>query len=289
MRGSYDDLAWFVLGLLLMFVCMAGLGYALGYVVGTVSAGVFLVVDRKWDAGKRGDASSGDVEAEQATTASASAVPATGRWWLEWIVWSPLQWFWQGRNRPVRNAIALTFLAAVLFAIGIPIAQKAGFLKAYLIGIPIASPLVGLALSGVLLARRRVPLIFCALGIAGMVYPVDQIKMMFVTSCLRDPDISFPDLTVYTGVALGLIVAGFYGWVRWMLPERAKPRGGWRLGLLFGAGFAVALVFLGAGARYTSNSPRERVLWDIFSGGGSIDGPSPFTVHYLSGDSGDLG
>lgn len=81
--GSHADLAWVVLILLSMFAAMAGLGYALGYVIGTVSAGVFLVVDRKWNAGRRGDGSASDVASERATTAADSDVPATGRRWLD--------------------------------------------------------------------------------------------------------------------------------------------------------------------------------------------------------------
>ncbi len=287
--GTYDVMAWGVLMLLLMFAAMAGLGYALGYVIGTISAGVFLAVDRKWDAGRRGEASSSDVEAEEATTTAPSDVPVTGRWWLDWIAWSPVQWFWKGRHRPVRNAMVLTFLAAVPFAIGLPISHSGGFLKAYLIGAPIVSTLIGLVLSGLLLVRWPVPLIFCALGIAGVVYPLSQIKELWVPKwVLDDIDISFPALTVYSGVALGLIAAGFFAWVPWMLPERANSRGGWRLVLLVGAGLAVVLSFLGECARYMADSPRERVLREIDSRGDTIAADSPFDIQFIFCESKDL-
>lgn len=285
--GFYDELAGFVLVLLLVFAAMAGLGYALGYVIGTISAGVFLVVDQKWNAGRRGEASSSDVEAEEASTDAALDVPAAGRWWLDWIAWSPVQWFWKGRNRPVRNAMVLTFLAAVPLAIGIPISHSGGYLKAYLIGSSIASPLIGLVLSGLLLVHWRMPLIFCALGVAGVVCPLSQIKELWVPRWFLDSThISFPALTFYSGTALGLMAAGFYGWVRWLLPERANSRGGWRLGLLVGAGLAAVLLFLGTGARYMADSPRERVLREIDLRG--VFNPSPFNIQFIFCDSEDL-
>jgi len=286
--GTFDILAWAVLLLLFMFVFMAGLGYALGYSIGTVTAGVFLVVDRKWNAGRRGDASGSDVDSEQTTTATDSDVPATGKWWLDWIAWSPMQWFWKRRNRPVRNALVLTFLAAVPFAIGMPIAVSGGFLKQYLIGTSIASPLIGLVLAGLLLVHWRVTLTFCALGIPGVIYPLSQIKELWVPRWIIDTvEISFPALAFYSGVAMGLFAAGLFGWVRWMLPERAKSHGGWRLGLLVGAGLGVVLVLFGVGARHIADSPRERVLRQIYSRGG-IDQRSPFSVSYIYCDSQDL-
>ena len=39
----------------LMTILSMALGYGLGYMIGTISAGVFLVLDRRWDAGKRVD------------------------------------------------------------------------------------------------------------------------------------------------------------------------------------------------------------------------------------------
>lgn len=287
--GSYDVLAWVVLMLLLMFAAMTGLGYALGYVIGTVSAGVFLVVDRKWDAGRRGEARSSDLEAGDATADAATAVPATGRWWLDWIAWSPVQWFWRGRHRPVRNTMLLTLLAAVVFAIGIPISHSGGFLKAYLIGAPIVSTLIGLVLSGLLLVHWRVPLIFCALGIAVGIYPLSQIKELWVPRWIIDTvEISSPALTFYSGVVFGLIGGGFFGWVRWVLRERAKFCDGWKLGLLAATGFAAALLSLGVGARYVADSPRERVLREIHSQGGGVDGRSPFNIQYIYCQSEDL-
>ncbi len=255
-------------------ILSVGLGYGLGYVIGTISAGVFLVLDRKWDAGKRVDAAGNT----PSTPCDADATLApTGKWWLDWIAWSPVQWFWKRRQRPVRNVIVLSFLAAVPLAIGIPIFWGGEFQQAYLIGAAIAVPLLGLMLAGLLLAGWRMPLAFCALAVVGMLYPLFQVTEIWAWTRL-DTDISFGELMWALGLAIGLAVSAVYGWLRWLLPAQETVGNRRSLAVGCGIGIVVFIAFVGATATYVANSPRERALHHLDSAGAIIEMASVFSV-----------
>ncbi len=95
-----------------------GVGLFLGYAVGTISAGVFLVVDRQWNAGKPADAETEQLSQEDCIEEDDLEHP-TGRWWLDWIAWSPLKWLWRGRRRPVRMALLIAIVVGCLFSLAL--------------------------------------------------------------------------------------------------------------------------------------------------------------------------
>ena len=95
-----------------------GVGLFLGYAVGTISAGVFLVVDRQWNAGKPADAETDQLSQEDCFEEDDLEHP-TGRWWLDWIAWSPLKWLWRGRRRPVRMALLIAIVVGCLFSLAL--------------------------------------------------------------------------------------------------------------------------------------------------------------------------
>lgn len=259
-------------------ILSVALGYGLGYAIGTISAGVFLVLDRRWDAGKRVDVAAN--RAPVRGDAAATLTP-TGKWWLDWIAWSPVRWFWKHRQRPVRNAIVVSCLAAIPLIIGIPIIWGGEFQRAYLIGAAIAAPLLGLVLAGLPLAGWRMPLAFCALAVVGVGYPLSQVTQMWAWNQI-DPDISFVELMIYLGLVCGAIGAGAFGWLRWLLPGPKESPGRQRLVVGCGAGFVGLLAVFGAATQHMANSPRERVLRHLDSAGAMIVMASPFSVQLIN-------
>ena len=227
-RVDGKSVAGFVTAMLTLVIVFTAWGYLLGYVIGTVSAGVFLVVDGRWNAGKRAVRGLKGAGAGGASVTATSQIPPTGKWWFDWLAWSPVQWFWQNQRRPVRIAIVLTVLIAAFYLLGVPYFAGGRFQQAYLLGAGVLVPLIGLSLSGVLYAGWRAPLVFFPIG-AAVAYPAFRLTheswaWQHIWQAAF-PDVSPAGLAVCTGVVLGLIAAGFYGWIRWTLAGRGEGAG----------------------------------------------------------------
>jgi hypothetical protein len=265
--GQIDsrDVAEFVTAMLVVFIMMTGFGYLLGYLIGTISAGVFLVIDRKWDAGKPTDSGATGVGSGGASVAATSQIPPTGKWWLDWIARSPVRWLWQNRRRPVRIAIVLTVVTALFYLLGIPFFVGGIFQQPYLLGAGVLVPLIGLSLAGVFYAGWRAPLVFCLLGTAAVAYPVFRLtheSWVWSHSWRYDfPDVSPVVLAACTGIGSGLIAAGFYGWVRWTQAGRVESARRGRVGLLVGGGFIALLIVLGLNVRHVVDLERQEFVW----------------------------
>ena len=118
-RFSFPDGAVLLLLMTGPVVLTHGVGYFLGYAIGTISAGVFLVVDRQWNAGKPDDTETDQPSQEEDVEEDDLEHP-TGRWWLDWIAWSPLKWLWRGRRRPLRLTLLLVIVVACVYSLSFP-------------------------------------------------------------------------------------------------------------------------------------------------------------------------
>ena len=236
---------------LLWWVFLATIaGYVFGYLIGVVSAGIFLVVDRK------------RYQNTCRVQPSDITIPPTGRWWLDWMAWSPVMFFWRNRQRPLLNAVLLTFTLAVpfvLLALTIPLFWGAEYQQCCRIGASIAAPVIGAALAGLLLAGWRMPLVLCALAMAGVAFPLHELTTMLAWR-YWGTGWSWGELTICVGLLVALLAAGSYGWLRWFLASDKTSRNRRRLNI----GFATCLVVLcclsSVAAWFAANTPRERAL-----------------------------
>ena len=290
--SSLDEWAVFIVLVAGTAVFAHAIGFFLGYIVGTVSAGVFLVIDRQWDAGQvAAEAPPGQPTGETGTE------PLTGWWWLDWIAWSPWKWLWSGRHRSLQLVLLTSAFVGVLFLasllISLPLLSWPAWQKLFLVALVATLP-VAFILAGMLQAGWRVSLLLCLLGILGSIVPVyllsrswAWIRFTSANSCgyvgPEALEIAHGLLTAATasaGVAFGLIAAGFCGWVqRVRKTQRARnTKGGGRgTALVFAAGLMVILIALGATAAWHVNSPRERAIRAILASG-HITSYSSFSV-----------
>ncbi len=291
----------FLLIIAIEAVLSLGIGYLLGYAVGAISAGVFLVLDRKWDAGKR---VRGRSKGPNEASAEASTIPPTGKWWLDWIAWSPVTWIRKGRHKPWHVAVLTTSLVGVLFLVSLLITLQVLPTRYWLVHLTvavIATPLIGVTLSGFLHAGRRVPVVFCALGIIGSIYPFYLLTQTWIwsqvvphirISSLRHWDVedvavaaAIVIVVVITGAAPGLVAAGFYGWARLLFGGKEKSAGR-PVAVVLAAGLIAVMAVCTVGVMLYVDSPRERAIRGILADGAFIQGRSPFSVDsvFVSGD-----
>jgi hypothetical protein len=250
----------FVVVALTLVIFLTASGYLLGYCIGTLSAGVFLVVDRRWDAGKRADGVSKGAESCGASVTATSRIPPTGKWWLDWIAWSPVLWFWQNRRRPVRIAIVLTVLSSSLYLLGILFLGGSRLPHAYLLGAGVLMPLIGLTLSGLLVAGWRAMVVCCPLGIAAVAYPLYRLTAESWVCKSLLPNVSAVEMTLCTSILVGLIAAGISGWIRWTLTRRAESPDRRRLGQVVVAGFIALIILLGLSIQLIADSQRQQFV-----------------------------
>lgn len=276
-----------------------GIGYLLGYAVGAISAGVFLVLDRKWDAGKRVRGPSEIAERPDDASTEAKSIPPTGKWWLDWIAWSPVTWIRKGRHKPWHVAVLTTSIVGVLFLVSLLITLQVlptwYWLVHWTVAV-IATPLIGVTLSGLLYAGRRVPVVFCVLGIIGSIYPIYLLTQTWAWSRIvpnvRISSLPYWDVedtavaaavaigVVVTGAVPGLMLAGFYGWGRVLLCGKEKPAGS-RIVVAFTAALVAVVAALTVAAALYVHSPRERAIRGVLAGGAYVGGRSPFAAHFV--------
>ena len=240
--GILDYQKWgaFLLLMLLLPIAASGIGYLAGYAIGTISAGVFLVVDKNWSAGRRVLDASGEVEGGKETSESTISTPPTGKWWLDWIAWSPMRWIWEGRRHPWRSAIFVAAVVGVLFLVSLVITMQvlpSRYWFARLVLAVVATPIVGVVLPGVFRAGWRVTLGFCALGMLGCIAPFCLLTQTWIWRqiVLHNLPIvrrAYWEIVenaalvglvvgiIVTGVVLGLFAAGLCGWTRSVLKRK---------------------------------------------------------------------
>lgn len=286
----------FLLIIAIEAVLSLGVGYLLGYAVGAISAGVFLVLDRKWDAGKRIACPSNTAERVAGASAEVGTIPPTGKWWLDWLAWSPAAWLWKGRHKPWRTIFFATSIVGVLFFVSLLITLQVLPTRYWLVHLTvavIATPLIGVTLSGLPHAGRRVPVVFCVLGMIGSIYAFYLLTQTWIwsqvvphirISSLRHWDVenvavaaAIVIVVVITGAAPGLVAAGFYGWARVLLCGKEKPTG-LPMAVVLAAGLIAVMAVCTVGVMLYVDSPRERAIRGILADGAFIQGRSPFSV-----------
>lgn len=273
------------LGFQLVFgaVLLSGVGYFLGYLIGTVSAGVFLVLDRRWDAGKRISGESEDPESVNAIPREVSSLPPTGWWWFDWIAWSPAVWLWKGRHRPWRNAIVVTAAATVLLLVGLLFAWRTIPWPLYLAATAVVAPLIGLAVSGLGLAPWRLTLTLSVAGVLASAYPMHLMSHTWLWRQVLSSKPPVGVVAILFGAVLGLAAAGVCGWATRWLEHHEIDRGRYRYVALGTSALALFLAPTGFAYWYV-NSSRECAIREIGSTGGEVMSIDPFCVTHAQVD-----
>lgn len=282
-RLNAEDLVFGGFQLGFFAVLLTGVGYFFGYLIGTVSAGVFLVLDRKWDAGRSISDGVEDRETGNELRQETSPIPPTGWWWFDWIAWSPAVWLWKGRHRPWRNAIVVTAATTVLLLIGLLFSWRTIPWPVYLAATAVAAPLIGLAVSGLVLAPWRVTLILSIAGVVASVHPMYLMRQTWLWRQVLSSRQPVGVVAIVFGVVLGLTAAGVCGWVMRWLDHHEKAGHRYRyLAVAMSAMvmFLLPTVFAG----WYVNSPRERAIREIKSSGGYVQSYDPFRVNHAAAD-----
>ncbi len=300
--GLAPFLKWSLIGLIVVFLALAagGVGCLLGYLVGTVSAGVFLVVDRRWDAGKLADTRQQLPTASLETAAKASL--PTGIWCLDLIAASA-GWLWKDRRQPGKMLILVTAPVGAVLMLGVAIRNLGLSLPFHawgtlLIAAAVATPLLGFTLTGLLHGNWRIPAVFSLLGVVGSIVPVclltptwawqqatSQGPLSALVKTLRLTVVDGRSASgmaigiLVSGIAVGCVAAGLYGWTRALRSQKTGPAGR-RTAWACGIGLTVLLALANAAAFRYANSPRETAIREILRGGGHLESSGWFSVDY---------
>lgn len=194
-------------------VLLAILGFALGYTLGTISAGVFLLLDRQRDEGQISESTHEASDANGGPSA-AGPLPPTGIAWLDWIAWSPLSRSWRGRDHIWRNSLMWTVLFAVPLLLLYPVGLQLLGGNLSLVIVVGGTPLFGLAMAGLFFAGWRASLVFVVVGVAAALYPMTLVRQIWPLGLLLVNRIPWPGPEVVAGIALAILAAGAYGWAR---------------------------------------------------------------------------
>jgi Leucine Rich Repeat (LRR) protein len=254
-------------------VLLAILGFVLGYTLGTISAGVFLLLDRQRDVGQISEST---LEASDGNGGRSEAQPLgpTGKGWLDWVAWSPLGWSWRGRDHVWRNSLLWTVLFALPLLLLFPIGLRILGGNASLAIVAVVPPLFGLAMAGLFFAGWRASLFFAVAGVAAALYPMMLVRQIWPMGILLVDDIPWPGAEVPVGIALAILVAGAYGWARRRHSDR-RP-GELRQGLLrrpFGTICTVTGMLLALLTLFlyrVADAPRNRVIHAVRQGDGWV-------------------
>ncbi len=263
---GFVDFTFVSFFVVLSAVLLAILGFALGYVLGTISAGVFLLLDRQRDGSQILEVT---LEASDANggPSDAQLLRPTGIGWLDWIAWSPLGWSWRGRDHVWRNSLLWTVLFALPLLLLFPIGLRLFGGSVSLAIVAVGPPLFGLAVTGLLFAGWRASLLFAVAGVAAVVYPMMLVRQIWPFGILLVNRVPWPGAEVPVGIALATLAGGAYGWARRRhldggsgdLPQGLLRRPLGTICTVMGVLLALLALFL----HHAADSPRNRVIRSV--------------------------
>ena len=244
-----------------LFVYLVPVGFALGYPAGVLIAGIFLVLDRRWDARNLRPTPLGAEPEDSDEKASPRGFRAVGKSLLDSLSRSP----WskrkrRGEKRPLRTALSVSATVGTFLALAAPFFPWPWW--AHVLGSLLVAFLLGFAGVGLGLCNWRAAAAFVLLGAIGAVGPAMALRRLYLGSGLPIRDFLPLGTAVAVGALLGLFAGSVAGWARWLLWRnngREKRRRA-TIGLYIAVGMGLAVLY---GAMTLWLDRQSRQPWQV--------------------------